>query len=563
MRTFQRRFAWFYLLLIPVLLPWSSSAQGMSARSVSPVNPENPEPQNATADSTLYLPLILNISPPQAPVLKWGRGGCFSSWCETGWYSSPAVANVDADPQLEVIAGAYDLVALDGETGGLDWRAPNDSRVWPGVAVADLTGDGSLEIIVGRGGDQLTVYNTAGTALWTRHPFGSGEVRTLALADLENDGQIEIVVGRASGGATKQLSVYAPDGSVRPGWPARRDSEVGYGWGMYNQNAAAADLDGDGFKEIIGPTDTHYITALDRNGNQLPAHAMYDDINPDGPKVWSQVGVHVDHAVDLRGYANCGTEHRPNFANSAPVIADLNGDGGREIVVVGNVYNCGTSPYTSLYYMPFIFNADRSRWAGSGFDWTVIPGADEDAGPLSESYSIIETAEPNPVIADLDGDGLKEILFASYDGRLHAYWLDKSEHGDWPYSVNDPDEDLIRFASEPVVADLNNNGKAEVIFTSWVEKESYLTGKLHMLDYLGRVLYELDLPMAVNGNWNGAMAAPTLANIDLDPDLELVIMTAHSGVVAYDLPGSVSARVLWSTGRGSLARSGSTASQTP
>ena len=67
-------------------------------------------------------------------------------------------------------------------------------------------------------------------------------------------------------------------------------------------------------------------------------------------------------AVDLRGYANCGTEHRPNFANSAPTIADVNGDGVLEVVVVGNVYNCGTDPYTDLYEMPFILNADRTRW---------------------------------------------------------------------------------------------------------------------------------------------------------------------------------------------------------
>ena len=31
----------------------------------------------------------------QAPVLKWQRGGCFGSWCQTGWYSSPAVADLD------------------------------------------------------------------------------------------------------------------------------------------------------------------------------------------------------------------------------------------------------------------------------------------------------------------------------------------------------------------------------------------------------------------------------------------------------------------------------------
>ncbi len=158
-----------------------------------------------------------------APVLKWAYGGCFSSWCQTGWYASPAVADLDEDGNPEVIWGSYDVVALSGKDGSLRWRAPNNSRVWPGIAVADLTGDGTLEVIVGRSSDKLTVYNSAGTELWTRNPFGSGEVRTLAVADLESDGQLEIIVGRASGGSTKQLNAYEPDGTVRPGWPARRD----------------------------------------------------------------------------------------------------------------------------------------------------------------------------------------------------------------------------------------------------------------------------------------------------------------------------------------------------
>ena len=53
----------------------------------------------------------------EAPVLKWERAGCYNSWCETGWYSSPAVADLDGDGAPEVIASAYSIVVLNGATG--------------------------------------------------------------------------------------------------------------------------------------------------------------------------------------------------------------------------------------------------------------------------------------------------------------------------------------------------------------------------------------------------------------------------------------------------------------
>ena len=177
--------------------------------------------------------------------------------------------------------------------------------------------------------------------------------------------------------------------------------------------------------------------------------------------------------------------------------------------------------------------------------------------PLSESYDVIENVAPNPVTVDLDSNGELEILYPSYDGRMHAFWLDKTEHGNWPFSVFDPAEGVYRFASEPVVTDLEDDGMAEVIFTSWVQKGTYRSGDLYILDYLGNLKYKVQLPPAVGATWNGAMAAPTLANLDNDPDLEIVLNTAHSGYVAYDLPGSSHARLLWATGRGSYWRNGS------
>ncbi len=149
-----------------------------------------------------------------------------------------------------------------------------------------------------------------------------------------------------------------------------------------------------------------------------------------------------------------------------------------------------------------------------------------------------------------------EILFPSYDGRLHAYWLDRTEHGNWPYSVYQPPFGTISFASEPAVADLDGNGKAEVIFASWTKKGSNQTGKLFILDYLGNPLQIVDLPFNEQFTWNGALAAPTLGDIDGDNQLEVVLNTAHSGLVAYDLPGSRTDRILWGTGRGSYLRSG-------
>lgn len=510
-------------------------------------------------------PLAIQAAPAlvPTPVLKWSLGGCYNSWCETGWYSSPAVADLDGNGTMEVVASAYSIVALDGGSGSLLWRAKsghdrsegdipgNVGRTWPGIVIADVDGNGDLEIVTAHGGGYTAVYNHQGYFApgWPQKPIDQ-ELRGLSVHDLDNDDSMEIVVTGARGNAVNTW-VFEHNGALRGGWP-QLSNDSGYAWGVYNDNAALGSIDADAQLELVVPSDVHYINAYEANGGQIPANPIYGD------KGWGKVGVHVDHAVDLRGYANCGVEHRPNFAQSPATIADVNLDGVNEVIVVGNVYNCGTNPYTDLYEMPFIFNGDHSRWVGSGFDWEVIPTPDEQAAPLSEDYNLIESNMVNSVTADLDGDGLMEVLYPSYDGRLHAYWLDKTEHGNWPFGVTQVGEGFYRFASEPVVADLDNDGYAEVIFTSWTQKGSNQTGKLHILDYLGNPLQQINLPPAFGGaNWNGALAAPTLANIDADADLEVVVNTAHSGVAAYDLPGTAVARILWGTGRGNYQRTGS------
>ena len=201
---------------------------------------------------------------------------------------------------------------------------------------------------------------------------------------------------------------------------------------MYNENVTVADLNGDGFKEIIAPTDTHYITALDRNGNQL---ADPRDVRPPRQPGPHALGARGRARGPLRGPASASRtaapQHRPNFANSAPAIADLDGDGTREIVVPGDVYNCGDRRPGGRPLPPALDPEARplalERAAGS--TGRCCPRPEPGSGPLSQDFNVIENSVQNAVLADLDSDGRLEILLPSYDGRLHAWWLDKTEHG--------------------------------------------------------------------------------------------------------------------------------------
>ncbi|SLM27598.1 FG-GAP repeat protein [Desulfamplus magnetovallimortis] len=506
----------------------------------------------------MVISISFSVSALETPRIKWQNGGCFSSWCETGWYSSPAVADLDEDGKQEVIGASYSIFVLNGEDGSLKYRVdPEGGRVWPGVVVADIDGDGHKEFATAHGSGYLHLFNHDGTLRWTVNPI-SRELRGLSACDLDGDGSMELVV---TGAVSSKVNtwVYEHDGSLRNGWPQLAD-ESGYAYGVFNDNAAVGDLDGDGSVEIIVPSDVHYICAYDSWGTPLPTNEIYGD------KAWGKVGVWESLEVELRGWGECGGErkerYRTNFAHGAALMCDFDKDGVREIVATGNVYDCAIGHPPGQYNGIYIFNSDRSRFKWNGLNWEDAPV--DTGSPLTEDYNIIENNQPNPIVADLDGDGIEEILYSSYDGKVHAFWLDKTEHGEWPFSVHDSSEGYMRFASEPVASDLDGDGSCEVLFTSWVEKGSGRTGDLFVLNSEGKLLHRVPLPEAYGSpDWNGGLAAPTLADIDGDPDLEIIVNTAHSGFVAYDLPGTSNAVVHWGTGRGNMQRTGIAPTLTP
>lgn len=500
----------------------------------------------------------------QAPQLKWKNAGG-GPYIMNGSYSgSPAVADLNHDGKPEVIWANYMVYVVDGATGNTIWNAhtghdrdytgrENIGWTFPGVAVADLDGDGELEIVTAHNHGWVAIYNRHGhfyNHAWPKQLCPQSDIRSLVVADLNHDGMAEILLGttRQGGEAEHDWYVLTLDGQNYGNWPHTAKHHCSHG--AFNQNMTVCDLDRDGLEEVIAMADVFYVHAFSHEGQHLIASPVYN-----GNK-WADIPLWLTHESELRMWGADG-EYIPKFSFSPLITADVNQDSEPEIIVVAYIHDRTTRPGTPLYHTPVILNTDRTRFHADGFDWRELPvPADLAANvPLTEDWRISTVCMPNPVAADLDNDGFSEIIFPSNDGLVHAYWLDKTEHHNWPFHVTETRESLIRFATEPAVVDVDNDGYPEVIFGSWTPRNANANGKLHVLDYRGNVLHEISVPEG-SETWNGITSAPTIANIDENAELEIVVGTAWSGICAYDLPGSANARVLWGTGQANFKRTG-------
>lgn len=515
----------------------------------------------------IFLTLLL-ITPTisagiNPPTLKWwGKGG--GPYLMYGGYAgSPAVVDLNGDNRQEVIWADYMIYVVDGETGDPIWNVysghdrsysgnQHSGNTYPAVVIADLKGDSKLEIITAHPGGIISVYNSDGYFYNSHWPVAldvNSEIRSLCVADMNNDGLFEILVGSVrTDDNDYDWYILKPDGRPFPGWPQR--ARVNSGHGTFNQNATVADLDDDGDLELIGLSDNFYIHALHDNGEHVLAGAFYNQ------EIWAKIPLWMDVESELRGWAEDG-ELQPKFYFSSSIVDDVNHDHIPDIITVSVIHERGENNTVSYaqYHTPVILQPDRTRFNHDGFDWRVFPVPENlaESRPFTDDWQIIKVCLPDPVTADLDNDGFKEILYPANDGKMHACWLDKTEHHNWPYHVTHSGEGIIRYATAPGIADLDNDGHPEVIFGSWTPRNSQKFGKLHILNWQGETLYEVEVPHSDRG-WNGITSTPTLANIDGDPDLEIVVGTTWTGICAYDLPGTEQAKIIWQTGHVNFQR---------
>lgn len=471
-------------------------------------------------------------------------------WHEA-WLGSPMVADLDGDGEMEILAARDALLLgwhLDGE---VVFRAETaGGRIWSSPVVADLLPSSPGLEIAAAARDEIYVWTADGADAPHFPVAWQDELRSLAAGDIDGDGEMELVAvstNRMEGNGQSDIIIaYNMDGSVVNGFPPNTTGSSGcddacYTTGGFDQNLALGDIDNDGIDDIFATQDNAYLSLHNGVGRAFDAAPIFA-----GRTKFLGVRFLHDYALSQQGWAEDEeTADQAHFTNSAPAIADVDGDGIHELVVLGSVQNAAqTDRYRGVSL--WVVRNDATRLD----HWLEPFHAPDYLSGLWDFEGTNVTAATNQVsVADIspESEG-PEFIFAGFDGRIYCVTADARPL--WSYGYTDDPNVLT---GGVIVADLSKDGSPEIIFNSYSQDED--KSHLFVLDAGGNERQKIALPK------RGAMPVPTVADANGDGNLEIIVSLKDGEdggrqLQIYTVPNSRDNCLLWPTGRGNYLRNG-------
>ena len=249
---------------------------------------------------------------------------------------------------------------------------------------------------------------------------------TPTIADLDNDGTKEVVIASLD----NKIYVFRKDGSDFHGFPVSIASEERFSW-----PANVEDLDNDGYKEIIAASVTSQ------------GHSKVYIIKSDG--------------TFYSGWPNPVHVIAQGAGDGTPTMADLNGDGNKELIVIDpnhmqmHAYRINGSeisgfpkalPFTDLEYpgAPSVVDLDNDGKPEVAYGLKDKFYLLDNLGNLLPGWPFVAPLyngnplnfRSSPASGDFDGDGILEVLAIAHNGAsttpIYAWKKDGSIVPKWP-----------------------------------------------------------------------------------------------------------------------------------
>jgi outer membrane protein assembly factor BamB len=383
---------------------------------------------------------------------------------------SAAVADIDGDGKLEIVFGTYfndrHVYALAAEDGRVQWKFLSDrGPLDASVTAADLDADGKLEVLAADSSSgNLFCLGGDGKEMW-RLELPNSTDSPPAIADLDGDGGLEIAVGSMwLGGGKGHLGVYRA-ADRKPLW----QREVP---GCVQSEPCLVDLNGDEALDVL-------VTSW-RGDRGVHAFA-----GKDGAPLWKFETAGSDRSM--------GMYHGPSVvhAKGEPriVVGTCDGDvyalsaAGKQI---WHVHLDGEYLFAPTTAADLDGDAEDEIIVG-GRSHLYLLSADD--GALKWKRPVNSHVERGAVVADVDDDGSGDILYC--EGTRFFALNAASGKALFAFDANDDEKDEAKksdywrsISSAPVVADFDGDGSLDVFFV--VGKGLYGEGGKLMKDNYGR-----------------------------------------------------------------------------
>ena len=336
---------------------------------------------------------------------------------------TPAIGQLDSDPELEIVVGGYSSSARniyavnhDG-TDVSGFPVDVDERMIVGVALHDFNNNGKDDIVFGTDSDKIHLMHDDGTIVWS---YETGDKIQSAPSIINTGSSVLICAG------SKDDNMYCLDQNGQLVFSVETDGNV------FSSPAAVSTDSGVG---IFFGSEDGYIYGVNQSGNPLPGwpkdtgsniigSVSFSDLDNDG----SAEVIANNEAGTIFAYHLDGTSI-PYFPitgdfsyASSPQILDFDNDGDLEVFAGSSlgveVFDVKTEGSNSGYW-----STHRSNQARTGYievSNSSCTTADVNSDGIVDILDIVQTINIamgfiNPTdiqscAADINGDSIVDVL---------------------------------------------------------------------------------------------------------------------------------------------------------